>query len=287
MLCIMHEADQYGFLKVNGLPVTDAQLAMLLGVAETEVSGYLEELEKAGVFSRNRNGDIYSRRMTRDSKRKKDGEKASKTGQINGSRRNRQHTENKDKKSPPPGVVDKPPTHPEARDQKPERNNIVAGALISESESVREDAAAAFRMWNDLAKSVDHVPPCEAVTEIRQRKLHQVLSHIGGLEGWTRLLEKLGESEYFRARLVTGFKPGIDWVLSDANYPKILEGNYDQSFENRPKTPEIVVRREASQWIERMNGFRETGFWTSNWGPRPGEEGCEVPSEFLSTEAAE
>jgi hypothetical protein len=65
MLCLMHEAIPRGFLLVNGMPVSERQIASLAGMPIREISSLLDELEGAGVFSRD-NGTIYSRRMRRD-----------------------------------------------------------------------------------------------------------------------------------------------------------------------------------------------------------------------------
>src|SRR5215831_10886929 len=75
-MCIMHKADPYGHLVIHGRPVTDAQLAILAGAPPDQVPALMAELETAGVSSRNRAGVIYSRRLTRDEKRRKDGETA-------------------------------------------------------------------------------------------------------------------------------------------------------------------------------------------------------------------
>jgi hypothetical protein len=69
MLCLMHEARPHGSLLVNGKPVTAAQLANLVGAGVAEVEGFLAELEEAGVFSRDADGALYSRRMRRDEER--------------------------------------------------------------------------------------------------------------------------------------------------------------------------------------------------------------------------
>lgn len=69
-MCIMHRAEPYGHLVVNGRPVTDAQLAILAGTLPDRVPVLMAELATAGVFSRNRASVIYSRRMTRDEKRR-------------------------------------------------------------------------------------------------------------------------------------------------------------------------------------------------------------------------
>ena len=68
-MCLMHEARPYGHLLVNGRAVTDAQLAKLAGILPREIGGLIAELEAAGVFSRDENGVIFSRRMTRDAAR--------------------------------------------------------------------------------------------------------------------------------------------------------------------------------------------------------------------------
>ncbi|WP_343712858.1 hypothetical protein [Inquilinus sp.] len=121
MLAIMHRADPYGHLLVNGKKPSDEQLAALARAPVDQVRALTQELEQAGVFSRTRNGTIYSRRMTTDEKRRKDGETAARTGaKVPGSRRH-QVAERKQESRPPPGVVDRaasqPPHHPEAKSQ--------------------------------------------------------------------------------------------------------------------------------------------------------------------------
>jgi hypothetical protein len=66
MMCIMHDAERYGSLLVNGRRIDKKQLAGLAGVSEKECSALLLELEGNGVFSRDEDGTIYSRRMRRD-----------------------------------------------------------------------------------------------------------------------------------------------------------------------------------------------------------------------------
>lgn len=66
MMCIMHDAERYGSLLVNGKRIDKKQLAGLSGVSEKECTALLMELEGNGVFSRDDDGTIYSRRMRRD-----------------------------------------------------------------------------------------------------------------------------------------------------------------------------------------------------------------------------
>lgn len=66
MLCVMHECAPYGHLCVNGRPMTDEQLARLVGESVKSTAKWLSELESAAVFSKDDQGRIYSRRMVKD-----------------------------------------------------------------------------------------------------------------------------------------------------------------------------------------------------------------------------
>lgn len=76
MMCLMHEANPYGHLLVGGQPVGDAVLARVVGSSVEEVQAMLVELHAAGVYRRTRAGVVYSKRMTDDHKRSKEGRRA-------------------------------------------------------------------------------------------------------------------------------------------------------------------------------------------------------------------
>lgn len=80
MISIMHEATPYGHLLVSGLAPTDAQLAVLAGTSPDQIPALRGELEAAGVFSRTREGVIFSRRMTRVAKKSAIARKNGKNG---------------------------------------------------------------------------------------------------------------------------------------------------------------------------------------------------------------
>ena len=66
LMCVAHEGDNYGHLSINGKPMTPAQVARMVGESPAVVAKLLKELEDAGVFSRDEQGCIYSRRMVKD-----------------------------------------------------------------------------------------------------------------------------------------------------------------------------------------------------------------------------
>lgn len=65
MLCLMHEGNPYGHLKVGDKVILPVNLAAMVGADLAQVTEWLKELEISGVFSR-KNDCIISRRMLRD-----------------------------------------------------------------------------------------------------------------------------------------------------------------------------------------------------------------------------
>jgi hypothetical protein len=66
MIALMHEGEPYGHLVVNGIAISEPQLARLVGESTAVVKRLLAELESRNVFSRNAEGVIFSRRMVAD-----------------------------------------------------------------------------------------------------------------------------------------------------------------------------------------------------------------------------
>jgi hypothetical protein len=66
LICIMHQCEPYGSLKINGQPMKTAQIGRLVGETEDALIVLLKELGDAGVYSREEDGTIFSRRMKRD-----------------------------------------------------------------------------------------------------------------------------------------------------------------------------------------------------------------------------
>jgi 5-methylcytosine-specific restriction endonuclease McrA len=68
MLSVCSRSVPVGYCAVNGSALDTAGLARLTGNTEPEIAGLVHELEFRGVFSRDRRGVIYNRRMVRDAK---------------------------------------------------------------------------------------------------------------------------------------------------------------------------------------------------------------------------
>lgn len=90
MMIVMHSCEPYGYLAMNGASIPSESVARRCGCTPDEYATLLDELERAGVPSRNADGIIYSRRMVKDasirSERAKAGRKGGKRSGISRSK---------------------------------------------------------------------------------------------------------------------------------------------------------------------------------------------------------
>lgn len=120
LLCIAAEHDPVGYVAVNGRGLETSGIARAAGGSLDEVSALLDELESNGVFSRDRRGWIYSRRMIRDAKKAR---KARENGKKGGNPSLGKQTENPASDNP-----EVKPHIPEARYQTLEEEEKEGGA---------------------------------------------------------------------------------------------------------------------------------------------------------------
>ncbi len=117
MLCIAAEADPVGYVMVAGKPLDTAALARLAGESAALVEPLLDELREHRVFSVDRRGWIYNRRMVREEKQARISRE---NGKLGGN-----PTLRKQSWIPPPDNPSDKPSRArvlEARGQKPERD---------------------------------------------------------------------------------------------------------------------------------------------------------------------
>lgn len=68
MLFLMHDSERYGYLVVNGSPMTSGSIARRCGCTPDEYEALLAELDSAGVPRRTKEGTIYNKRMVDDAR---------------------------------------------------------------------------------------------------------------------------------------------------------------------------------------------------------------------------
>jgi hypothetical protein len=71
MLCIAAQHDPIGYVSIGSVGLSADRIARIVGAEVQEIERLIGELSLNGVFSRDRNGTIYNRRMVRDAKKAK------------------------------------------------------------------------------------------------------------------------------------------------------------------------------------------------------------------------
>lgn len=210
MLCVCARHEPKGYLAINGHPLAVDAIARLAGVAETEAENLLAELDRNGVFSRNRSGCIYSRRMVRDEKRSQEGRKHKKRGLSQGN-------ENVEEISLPSRVPTRGPSpqKPEARYQKEEDANASLSELRIAVDAF--NATAADAGW----------PQCQRLSKAREAALKARLAECGGVDGWRIALAKARASPHLTGQNDRGWTASFDFLTQASSFAKLMEGNYD------------------------------------------------------------
>jgi hypothetical protein len=274
MLGLMHEAEPYGHLLIDGTAPTVKNLAAIFGDKEIEIFNMLAQLKKANVFSTTEGGVIFSRRMVRD---KEKAEKDRLNGKVGGNPRLKGGVNPPDK--PPNNRQDKPPVNggdkaqkPETRSQRPEENpeRPVAASPL---------AALMSQVWKALnVNDASGLPP---------NLSHRMREIVEGL---------LAENCDFHSDIAPALalRPeGQLWPQSPAYWLKIARANRDKRVAaNTSKAGSTTVPFvELSEWQRRMRVWWDHTKWDrraqpEGWGPAPGEPGCVVPEKLLDRWAA-
>lgn len=131
MLCIAATHEPVGVVAVAGDGLGSADLARMTGGAPAEVKRLLGELERCGVFSRDEQGRIYSRRMVQDAARYAEAKENGRKGgnpKLKGGDKPPDKADHKEGVNPP--LNGQHNTHiPEARSQSSEDKSSAGSAL--------------------------------------------------------------------------------------------------------------------------------------------------------------
>ncbi len=84
----------------------------------------------------------------------------------------------------------------------------------------------AVDLWNGLADEIG-LPRCAKLTEARRKKLRNRIRDAGGLPGWQKALEKIRGDPFYRGDNKRGWRCGIDFLLQESSFTKLMEGYYD------------------------------------------------------------
>ncbi len=260
MLGLMHEAEPYGYLILNGQSIPTEQLARLVRADSAEVENLIAELESVGVFSRDRKGQIYSRRMIRDEKKAKIGKKYAK-------QRWGQDAETIGEKAAPNGVGHgEPGKTPMLRTKKEELREKKEPPLPP-----KEDGPN-FDEW--YAAYPRHVAPGAAEKAYRKaRKIADTETLLAGIETYRRTKPDYADWKYPATWL-----NGKCW-LDEAGISTSPNGSDEPYMEEYQED----LRRDYT----RLKAWVERGYWDEFWGAKPGEDGCSIDPKVMAEHGSE
>ncbi|WP_423068980.1 hypothetical protein [Devosia sp. CN2-171] len=246
----MHEAEPRGSLRINDRGVTSSQLALLAGAPMDEVAALLNELEAAGVFSRDDEGIIFSRRMVRD-------EAKFQKHRSNGKRGGNPLLLQAAKPQAPRGGKAQlnPGVNPRVKAQRPDTRYQSSSSLRSEeragASSLSPKEFDAF--WNAYPNKVAKAAAREAFAAARRR-----VDAISLMNGLARYRAKLDERPWCNP---------ATWLnqdrWSDEPAPPLPGPPPNAAFVGRRRTAADVL---FAPTLERLNGHdRDTEPSGSRW----------------------
>lgn len=248
MLCLMHEAEPYGYLVSNGNAVTSRQLAVLASISTGECMKYMLELVSAGVYSIDENKTIFSRRMVRDNAK---AERDRRNGKEGGNPIFKKGVN-------PPVKGDHKAQKPEARSQSQQAS---ARAFVDDPKAEQSDVT--------LHVHVLKTDLMDAFGEKRCPDLTRASDWIAKGYAPSMIIEVVRE--------LLGRKPDI---ASLAYFDNALAERHT----SRAELPSERAAAEKAFSIEdAVKSFVRTGKWSRYAGPEPGQTGCKASVELLAS----
>lgn len=220
MLCIAAVHDPIGYVAVAGRALDPTAIARMTGGSEGEVQILLDELARNGVFSSDRNGRIYSRRMVRDARKSAEARK-------NGKKGGNPNLSPQREISPPvnPSVKGGLKPHKlEARIPEENKDANASSVVSAEPKPTADDVRIAFEEWNVLAARLG-LPSARKLDDGRRRAIKTRLAD-GGLDGWREALAAVQASEHCRGDNDRQWKADLDFVCTASKYRRLREGFY-------------------------------------------------------------
>jgi hypothetical protein len=237
LICLAHKSDRRGFIQqANTTPLTQEQVARLLGYPSAEAGNLFHELFNAGAISASETGVLFIPAMVREERIRKARSEA-------GSR-----PKNRD----PQSGVFVPTKREQNRQQEANKNSnkpldsecLDSGVLDSgvlEGGSPRGETARADppgpgpptpedfqHAWNETIRFARF----GTWTAERLALFAERCRDPTWLASWRAALTKIPESAFLCGEC-TDFKANIDWFLKSDSVTKIIEGNYEHGSTRR------------------------------------------------------
>ena len=97
---------------------------------------------------------------------------------------------------------------------------------LEPSRAAAAECRQAVDEWNVLAGELD-LSRVQRLTTTRQSKLTARLKDAGGIDGWQAALRKIRNTPGLGGQNDRGWHCDFDWLVSESNFTKVMEGKYD------------------------------------------------------------
>ena len=130
---------------------------------------------------------------------------------------------------------------------KPDERQLSIPVESDESESVDEEKTGKEKApkesinWANLVTNWNKItagsfPP---ITSIENKRRQMAAARISeyGKDAFMQAIRRAVQSDFLRGQNARGFILNFDWLIRPNNFPKVLEGNYDNTTTRSPQTP--------------------------------------------------
>jgi hypothetical protein len=277
MLCIAAQHDPIGYVAVNGEACTNEDIARVSGSSIETVDDLIKELERNGVFSRDRKGKIYNRRMINDAKKRKIARENGKNG-GNPSLRNNSSFSTSDNQNPTDGVKGGLNTQRlETRDQEKEScpKSPSAppdlGLLFPEPDKPAKAKSGEKKGKPDYSKEFEDF--------WRAYPTDPGMSKKEAWDAWDKLPP---DEQQAVGAAVPGFRQWLKKQSPDYRTVHAVRFITQRRFENFVSS---TAPAEQVDWKKALDIARRKQTWDpAKWGPMPNQPGCMVPPELISAD---
>lgn len=223
MLCLMHEGNPYGTLKVGDKVILPAILARMVGVSLHEVEGYLQELIEAGVCSTDISGCIFSRRMIRDeeirAKRAAGGIDSQNNPNVP---RKKDKVEGYPSEHPSPQSFGVSPASASASSSSLESKPLVASKLVDNCP--HEEI---LKMYHEILPELAGVIKMDEKRKVPLRKRWREDKSHQTIDFWARFFKYVYRHHFLMGRLDgKPWQADFDFIVGN-KFQKIIEGGYE------------------------------------------------------------
>lgn len=137
----------------------------------------------------------------------------------------------------------------------------------AETPNVKIDYKQITDLYNSICKSL---PRVNTLSEDRKKHIRARFANGATVDDFRRVFEKAEASGFLKGANNRGWSAKFDWLILDRNFAKVLDGNYDNSYDGGRNTPGAEANQQpdlaARAEYERTDAYFDEGGPRVAWG---------------------